>query len=294
MRSSSLAVVLLALGSVGAKPAEAHARTPKQPADAPPEVLFTFDDGPNPEHTPKVLAALARHHVHAVFFVNGARFQANSPHAERARQVLRDMAAQGHAIGNHTLHHAHLCSGGDRAFVSNEIEGNAKLIEEVVGERPRLFRSPYGSQCKVLLATLARLQLADTGWDVDPQDWRVRDAHRIRDRIIAQLKGLRHGRRIVLMHDVLPSTGAALAQILDWLDHENAARVARGEAPITVVGGEVLLPERPGPLDRLGRILVEQAVGALSWVVAWAGPSTPGELTGLLEALQGREARPRG
>ena len=227
---------------------------------ASPELLFTFDDGPHLERTPKVLAALEKHHIHAVFFVNGVHFQGDSPNAEKSRALLREMVSRGHAVGNHTIHHFFLCGSRGPKVGSDEIEGNARLIEQAIGSRPELFRTPYGSRCKTLSTTLARLGVTHTHWDIDPQDWKVLNTAKVRDYVISHLKHLQ-GRQILLMHDVHQDTVEALPQILDWIDKENAARVARGDPPIRIIDYSYLLPPRPAVppiLDGVGRVLLQQ------------------------------------
>jgi len=238
-------------------------RGPKLPA-GPPEVLFTFDDGPNLERTPKVLDTLDKHHVKAVFFVLGMHLQGDSPTAEKSRALLREIVARGHAVGNHTVHHYFLCGKRGPKIAADEIEENARLIEQALGTRPELYRTPYGAHCKALNETLAKLGVTHTGWDIDPQDWKVQNTNKVRDYVIAHLRKL-HGRAIVLMHDIHQDTVEALPQILDWLDKENAARTARGEAPIRVLDYAYLLPPRPPGklilpplLDSLGRVLVDE------------------------------------
>src|SRR5687768_6802793 len=95
-----------------------------------PEVVFTFDDGPRLDTTPRVLAELERRGIKAVFFVVGRKFEKD----ERARELLRQIAAQGHYIGNHTYSHRILCKHINLA--PDEIDRNQLLIEEVLGTRP--------------------------------------------------------------------------------------------------------------------------------------------------------------
>jgi peptidoglycan/xylan/chitin deacetylase (PgdA/CDA1 family) len=247
------------------------------PAPAAPEVLFTFDDGPDLVRTPKVLDTLAVHHIKAVFFVNGVHFQGNSAGAEKARGLLREELARGHYVGNHTVHHKFLCGQLGPRIADDEILKNAELIEQAVGARPELYRTPYGAHCKTLSATLSRLGIRHTGWDIDPQDWKVKNTEIVRDRVIGALRNLR-GRAILLMHDVHDDTVQALPQILDWLEKENQARVQRGEVPIHILDYDYLLPPRPvfpPLLEQIGRGLLgalPTATRAWHWFSQWLGP----------------------
>jgi peptidoglycan/xylan/chitin deacetylase (PgdA/CDA1 family) len=223
-----------------------------------PEILLTFDDGPALDKTPKVLDILDQHHVKAVFFVNGWHFQGDKPAAEKSREVMREAIKRGHAIGNHTIHHYFLCGKVYSKRAVEEIEGNATLIEQAIGMRPDLYRTPYGAHCKQLATTLASLGIKHTGWDIDPQDWRTRNAGKIETYVISHLKTLK-GRAIVLFHDVQGETVKALPVILDWIDKENEARVAAHRAPIKIIDYAWLLPEHklvPPMLDALGRVLI--------------------------------------
>jgi peptidoglycan/xylan/chitin deacetylase (PgdA/CDA1 family) len=245
----------LTLLSDGAKAAE----KPKLPPAAP-EVLFTFDDGPHLERTPKILDTLEKHHVHAVFFVNGMRFQGDSPPAEKGRALLREIVARGHYVGNHTVHHYFLCGQRGPRIAEGEIEENARLIEQAIGFRPELYRTPYGAHCKTLSSTLQRVGVVHTPWDIDPQDWRVQNTKLVRDYVIAHLRRM-SGRQIVLLHDIHGCTVEALPQILDWIERENTARKKRGEVEIRILDYAHLLPPHPAVppiLDGIGRVLIDQ------------------------------------
>ena len=146
---------------------------------AAPEILLTFDDGPAIDKTPKVLDPLDQHGIKAVFFVLGNHFQGTSAVAEKSRELVREELRRGHAVGNHTIHHYFLCGHFYIKQAWQEIEGNAKLIEDAIGQRPDLFRTPYGAHCKQLSTVLDGLGIKPIGWDIDPQDWRLRDAPKI-------------------------------------------------------------------------------------------------------------------
>jgi peptidoglycan/xylan/chitin deacetylase (PgdA/CDA1 family) len=223
--------------------ARAHADDAPSPSDGP-ELLFTFDDGPARGKTEKVLDLLDQHHIKAVFFVNGWHLQSAAPAAEEERALLRETLRRGHAVGNHTVHHYFLCGKVYAKRATQEIEENAALIESATGVRPVLFRTPYGAHCKSLSATLKTLGIEPIGWDIDPQDWRLRNAAKIERYVTTHLKRLQ-GRSILLLHDVQAATVQALPKILTWLDQENAERVAHGQTPIKVIDYRYLLPHPP-------------------------------------------------
>ncbi len=238
-----------------------------------PEVLFTFDDGPALGKTPIVLDLLDQHHIKAIFFVNGWHFQGTRPAALKEQALLREIQRRGHAVGNHTIHHDFLCGHYYIKHAAEEVEGNADLIEQAIGVRPDLFRTPYGSHCKVLNETLGALGIRPIGWDIDPQDWKTKDAKKIQTFVIAHLNKL-HGRAILLMHDVQGATVKALPAILDWLDEENARRIAANEIPIKVLDYSYLVPPHPAVppvLQGIGRMLFEMIKPAAA-PLAWLAP----------------------
>ena len=223
---------------------------------------MTFDDGPAVDKTPKILDVLDQHQIKAVFFINGWHLQGKSAVAEKSRELLREELRRGHAVGNHTIHHYFLCGHYYIKQAYQEIEGNAALIQDAIGQRPDLFRTPYGAHCPTLNALLSGYGIKPIGWDIDPQDWKVKNAPKIEAYIERALSRLQSGRKIVLFHDIQAATVIALPHILDWLDQENARRVQAHERPIKIINYAYLLPQRklvPPFLDALGRVLVTLA-----------------------------------
>ncbi len=247
-----------------------------KPEGGGPELLLTFDDGPALDKTPKVLELLDQHGYKAVFFVCGAHFTGKSAAAEKARALLREIVARGHAVGNHTVHHLFLCGkpGVDRAV--EEIEGNGQLIADAIGAPPYLFRTPYGAHCATLEATLASLGVRPIGWDIDPQDWRLKNAVKIEATVKAALRRL-DGRAILLLHDVQAATLVALPKILDFIDQENVRRGQVGRAPIKVISYDYLLEGRvPKAPDRSLPALARAAFESI-FVPFWRDAAAPGD-----------------
>src|SRR5262249_45545705 len=94
-----------------------------------PEILFTFDDGPNPKTTPRVLDALARHHIHAVFFLVGEMAANRSP---RVTAILQRILRNGHAIASHTMKHHNLCHVPP-AMAAADIDDGKAAVEQATG-----------------------------------------------------------------------------------------------------------------------------------------------------------------
>jgi peptidoglycan/xylan/chitin deacetylase (PgdA/CDA1 family) len=207
-----------------------------------PELLFTFDDGPNPETTPAVLDILAKYHVHAVFFVVGRRVV----HHPEAPAIIQRMLREGHIVANHTMHHQDLCRD-DEAGAAREIDDGRRIIERAAaGFVPVWFRSPYGARCARVDRLLDERHLQHFHWDLDPQEWRHGDT-KSAIAYVEQRVGKMTGRSVLLMHDVKHATVKALPVILDWIATENAKRELEHRRPIRIVQSYDLAIDRLPP-----------------------------------------------
>ena len=204
-----------------------------------PEILFTFDDGPNPKTTPLVLDALARHHIHAVFFLVGDMAANPSP---RVAAVIARILREGHVIASHTMKHRDLCRISEPA-AAQDIDDGVAAVERAAGVPAAWFRVPFGVRCDRLEHMLDERHLAHFHWDLDPQEWKHNDAARAVRYVTGEL-GRAYGRNVLLMHDIKQATVRALPQILDWLDAENARREQSHGKPIRVVQAPALAVER--------------------------------------------------
>lgn len=152
-------------------------------------IALTFDDGPDPAHTPELLAALAALDVKATFFVVGAGVDANPA-------VCRQIVAGGHEIGNHTYNHIYLPLAGSTS-VANELAATDRAIMRATGVTPTLARPPWGARRPSTMRTFARHAKRLVLWDVNSFDWRGAPAAEIALRVLDRV---RPG-SIVLMHD---------------------------------------------------------------------------------------------
>jgi peptidoglycan-N-acetylglucosamine deacetylase len=125
-------------------------------------VALTFDDGPDIRFTPQVLDILAKHDVKATFFLIGARAGAH-------REITKRIHDEGHAIGNHTYWHPNL-PNESLERLRWELTETEKVIEDIIGFKPRLFRSPYGALNEEIVKTLSEMDHTVIGWDVDSVD----------------------------------------------------------------------------------------------------------------------------
>lgn len=167
-----------------------------------PMVALTFDDGPNPEYTGRILKALKDNESHATFFVVGTN-------AEQYPDTLRAIASSGNEIGNHTYSHANL-TDIDSAEVEKEIDKVNRAVKKATGEMATVIRPPYGAYNN---AVLEQLQQPVILWDVDTEDWDSRNAQAIVDHIIANIED----GDIILMHDIYDSTAEAVELLIPCL-----------------------------------------------------------------------------
>lgn len=178
-----------------------------------PAVALTFDDGPVPGRTDRILDSLARAGVRATFFVTGEAIERGGDEAVR---LLRRMAAEGHEIGNHTHRHVSLAAMPS-PVIRREVERCADLVEAATGRRPRLLRPPGGAVDVAAIRAAAGLDLeAVVLWDVDPKDWRGGDSWAILDAVATSV---RPG-SIVLLHDSRDETVRALPVLIEHLKGE--------------------------------------------------------------------------
>ncbi|HXA59283.1 MAG TPA: polysaccharide deacetylase family protein [Streptosporangiaceae bacterium] len=193
-------------------------------------IALTFDDGPVPG-TGQLLDILKANGAKATFFVLGSQVGTNY-------DMLKREAAEGHEIGNHTFTHAKL-AGAPTAMVESEITRTQDAIEKVIGKLPLVFRPTYGATDKQLDAITKHDALAQILWSVDTIDWRDRNTALVKERV---LKGAQPG-YIILMHDIRPTTVAAVPDILQTLSKQGYAFVTISE----LYGGQLTPGEKYPP-----------------------------------------------
>ncbi|PYK84099.1 MAG: hypothetical protein DME41_03980, partial [Verrucomicrobia bacterium] len=179
------------------------------------QVAITFDDGPDPRWTPKILDILKTANAKAAFFLVGVN-------AEKYPGLVRRIVNEGHEIGNHTYYHPNLALAWPE-HVRLELNATQLLIETITGRATTLFRPPYAADTQPSqMSELMPLQIAqDLSYlvvleNIDPQDWAKPGA----DIILQRIKQQRRDGSIILLHDAggdRSQTVAALPRILDWL-----------------------------------------------------------------------------
>ncbi len=182
-----------------------------------PVLAITFDDGPEPTLTPRLLDMLKARGIHATFFMVGRNVTAFPA-------IVKRMVDEGHEVANHSWTHPLLTKMSQQS-VESQLQRTHDAIVKACGVAPQLYRPPYGA---VTLSQRARIQKTfgypSILWDVDPLDWqKPRQAQKVYDRVLANAKP----GSIILCHDIHESTIAAMPAVLDDLK-------ARGYAFATV------------------------------------------------------------
>jgi peptidoglycan/xylan/chitin deacetylase (PgdA/CDA1 family) len=168
-----------------------------QPGNNIREILLTFDDGPNPKTTSKLLDILAENNIKAVFFVLG-----NLVEKSECRKILERAVREGHTIGNHSFSHANLKTL-DRAKIADELQRTHKLISDCSGSC-KVFRPPYGAVNSAVAEILMELGYTQLLWSVDTLDWKLKKEAAWVDHAMEQIKAREDS--IVLMHDIHATT----------------------------------------------------------------------------------------
>jgi peptidoglycan/xylan/chitin deacetylase (PgdA/CDA1 family) len=173
--------------------------------NSPRRLAITFDDGPNPAITPKLLNLLDRYHAHATFFLIG-RFVRECP------ELVKEVLARGHALGNHTETHPNLFWLG-QTQIRDELRRCNDAISDVTGAPPGWFRPPFGMRNPWLAGVARELDLRVVMWTLIPGDWRsdkpgewlIRRMERIVTRTQHKLRNRheysRHAGEVLCLHD---------------------------------------------------------------------------------------------
>jgi len=187
----------------------------RQGAPGPHQVALTFDDGPDPKWTPKILDILRHKKAPAAFFVLGSQ-------AQSYPDLLERIVREGHEVGNHSYSHRNLAEAGD-SQIELELNATTRLIEAVTGHSTAYFRPPYNADGtptqpgEVRALRVARdLGYLTVGQSVDPDDWEKPGA----SELLRRVKQQRASGSVILLHDAggdRSQTVAALPAIIDYL-----------------------------------------------------------------------------
>ena len=166
-------------------------------------LALTFDDGPDPVYTPRLLDLLREKSVKATFFVVGKR-------ADQHPEIVRRAWTEGHLVGNHTWSHYPLFCFLTPRGLRAEIERGTESIRRSCGFRPRLFRSPVGLRHPLLAPYLEVAGLEYVSWSIRTLDTFTANSSALAQRILNKAAS----GDIILLHDHLPGGTDAMLEAL--------------------------------------------------------------------------------
>lgn len=166
------------------------------------KIALTFDDGPHPKYTLKLLDGLKSRNVKATFFIIGKN-------ASNYPEIVKRISDDGHLIGNHTYTHVQLTCISETEAIS-EIKNTNDIIYDCTGKIPRFIRPPYGLYSDKLKK---ETNLTPVLWSVDPRDWSILNTNFVVKHV---LKRVKHG-NIILLHDIFDTSVDAALKIINNL-----------------------------------------------------------------------------
>jgi peptidoglycan/xylan/chitin deacetylase (PgdA/CDA1 family) len=196
-------------------------------------VLLTFDDGPHPLYTPRILDILLKYNIRAIFFMIGSNIGSLDSEGNvtlREPELIARILREGHVIANHTHTHTHpLMPKLDEINIADEIDLTEVLLNAAIPSKPdampntlptnyarsKLFRPPYGARNDLVLAEIAARGLRSVLWNIDSRDWADPIARSVASRTLAEVD--HEGRGIILFHDIHPQTIDAVPIVIEGL-----------------------------------------------------------------------------
>lgn len=181
------------------------------------ECLLTFDDGPDPILTPKILDTLSKNNVKAIFFVIGEK-------AEKHPEIIERIVAEGHLIGNHSYSHNKFLAMYPTTTLIEDLEKCQVVLKSITGEENQLFRAPIGYTNPNFGRAIKILKLHSIGWSLRSYDTLSKDKNQLTKRLIENTKP----GSIVLLHDNLPQSEIILEDYISQ-SRSNGILFASGE-----------------------------------------------------------------
>lgn len=166
-------------------------------------VAITFDDGPDPIQTPKVLQVLKEQQIPACFFCIGYKVKGNE-------KLIRQIIDEGHLIGNHSFSHTNTFPLYSFSRMEKDLQACQAALEEVTSQKTKLFRPPFGVTNPTIAKTIKKLGYTTIGWNIRTFDTQQPHTEKILRRI---QKKLCPG-SIILLHDRMPNSDLLLKEIL--------------------------------------------------------------------------------
>jgi peptidoglycan/xylan/chitin deacetylase (PgdA/CDA1 family) len=167
-------------------------------------ISLTFDDGPDPEYTPKILDILQKYNLKATFFVIGKK-------AELYPELLKRMDAEGHCIGNHSYSHSYFIAFYTSKALRKDIGRCNEVITQIIGKKPVYFRPPFGVTNPNYADVLAAHHLHSVGWSLRTMDTMAKNKYQVIETVISKIQK----KDIILFHDRLACTAESLPDIIE-------------------------------------------------------------------------------
>jgi len=153
------------------------------------QIALTYDDGPNDPHTLRLLEVLAKHSVHATFFLIGR-------YVQQRPEIVREIVRAGHVVGNHTFTHP-LLIFKSATEIREQLSACRSALQDAIGNPSHLFRPPFGGRRPAVLRIARELGLDPVMWNVTGYDWSAPPAATIERKVTNQIRG----GDVVLLHD---------------------------------------------------------------------------------------------
>jgi len=176
------------------------------------EIALTFDDGPHPDITPKLLELLRLHNISATFFCTGKNIVANP-------EIVINLHQNNQIIGNHSYGHSIFFDLFTSTKMQKEITRTVEVINKTIKKTPLFFRPPFGITNPMLREAIKKTKMISIGWSLRPFDSTMNTKY-----VISKLKSNTKAGDIVLFHDTNPNIVAIIEEYIIWL-HKNDFKI---------------------------------------------------------------------
>ncbi len=187
------------------------------------QIALTYDDGPNEPHTLRLLDVLAKHSVHATFFLIGR-------HVKQLPEIAREIVQARHIVGNHTFSHPLLIFQSETE-IKQQLSECRTALQDAIGEPSNLFRPPFGGRRPAVLRVARSLGLEPIMWNVTGYDWNAPPASAIERKVASHIRG----GDVILLHDGgHKQIGADRSQTVIATDHLISRYKSEGYEFVTI------------------------------------------------------------
>ncbi|MFW5793105.1 MAG: polysaccharide deacetylase family protein [Bacteroidota bacterium] len=178
------------------------------------KIAITFDDGPDPDKTTKILDILNDYNAKASFFIIGEK-------AKSRPELVRQISDSGHLIANHSYSHSFVFPVMSAKKIQREIKETQDIIEDISGKNCIYFRPPFGVTNPLIARAVKKLKLTTIGWSIRSFDTTGKSSEKIFYRIRKRI----NGGDIVLLHDTGDNTLEVLKLLLEFLNKKQIKAV---------------------------------------------------------------------